>query len=86
MKKLALAVTLGFAATLLLSAGSYAAAPVPCENALKDLKTALSSAKPSDADKAKIADLQNKGTERCKADDDQGADNYFAQAMKLIGK
>jgi 2-methylisocitrate lyase-like PEP mutase family enzyme len=30
--------------------------------------------------------LVAKGLERCKADDDAGADDLFAQAMKLTGK
>jgi hypothetical protein len=63
-----------------------AANPVPCENMLKDLKAATKDAKLSDADKAKVADLQGKGLERCKADDDAGADTFFADAMKIMGK
>jgi hypothetical protein len=60
--------------------------PVPCENALKELRTAVGGAKLNDTDKAKVADLQAKGLERCKADDDAGADAFFADAMKLLPK
>jgi hypothetical protein len=59
---------------------------VPCENMLKDLRAALQNAKPSDADAAKIKELEDKGIERCNADDDARADEFFAQAMKILGK
>ena len=65
---------------------AVAASPVPCENMLNDLKAATKGAKLSDADNAKVADLQGKGLERCKADDDAGADAFFADAMKIVGK
>ena len=63
-----------------------AANPVPCEKALGDLKTAISGATLSDADKATVTDLEGKGLERCKADDDAGADAFFSEAMKLVAK
>jgi hypothetical protein len=63
-----------------------AAAPVPCEKMLSDVKAAIGTAKVSDADKQKVADLQAKGLERCKADDDAGADDFFTQALKIMGK
>jgi hypothetical protein len=59
---------------------------VPCENMLKDLRTAMQTAKPSDADAAKIKELEDKGIERCNADDDARADQFFAQALKILGK
>jgi len=62
------------------------AATVPCEDALKTLRAAEAAAKPGDADKAKVADLEAKGIERCNADDDKRADDFFAQAMKILGK
>jgi 2-methylisocitrate lyase-like PEP mutase family enzyme len=65
---------------------AFAADPVPCEQTLSDLKAAASSATLSDADKAKVADLENQGIERCKADDDAGADALFAEATKVMGK
>lgn len=63
-----------------------AASPVPCEDMLKQVNTAEKAAKLSDADKKKVADLKSQGLERCKADDDAGADGFFAQALKLMGK
>jgi len=59
---------------------------VPCEKMLADLRDALKSAKPSDADAAKIKELEDKGIERCNADDDARADQFFGQAMKILGK
>jgi len=53
---------------------------------LKDLRAALQTAKPSDADAAKIKELEDKGIERCNADDDARADQFFAQALKILGK
>ena len=35
---------------------------------------------------AKVADLQAKGTERCNADDDRRADDFFAQGLTLLAK
>ena len=71
---------------VLPTAISAAAEPVPCEKMLGDVKAALNSAKLSDTDKAKVADLQSKGIERCKADDDARADGFFTQALALMGK
>ncbi len=62
------------------------AAPVPCEKMLEQVRTALAAAKLSDADKTKVVDLQNKGIERCKADDDAHADEFFTAALKALGK
>ena len=75
----AIAMTLGLAAPA-------RAATVPCEDMLKELRATLSKAAPSDADKATVADLQAKGIERCNADDDKRADDFFAQALKILGK
>jgi hypothetical protein len=77
--------TVAFFAILPLSA-SQSAAPVPCEKMLNDVRAALAATKLSDADKAKVADLENKGIERCKADDDVHADEFFAAALKAMGK
>ncbi len=65
---------------------AFAAAVTPCEDMLKDVQSAAASAKLKAADRATFADLQMKGTERCKADDDAGADKFFADALKLAGK
>ncbi len=40
----------------------------------------------SDANKAAYEDLKTKGIERCNADDDKRADDFFKQAMDLLGK
>ena len=53
---------------------------VPCENVLADLRAALQDAQPSDADAAKVKELEDKGIERCNADDDKHADEFFVQA------
>lgn len=82
----ALSTLLVISAMPTVSLAAAAANPVPCENMLNDLKAATKDAKLSDADKAKVADLQGKGLERCKADDDAGADTFFADAMKIMGK
>jgi hypothetical protein len=62
------------------------AAPTPCEDALKALRATEATAKLNAADKAKVSDLEAKGIERCNADDDKRADDFFAQAMKVMGK
>lgn len=65
---------------------AHADEPVPCEKMLADLRAALDKAKPSDADAAKIKELEDKGMERCNADDDQRADEFFTQALKILGQ
>jgi hypothetical protein len=76
-----------FAAAVVPTTATFAAtAPAPCEDMLNNVKAALKDAKLSDADKAKVSDLENQGLERCKADDDAGADDFFAQALKVMGK
>lgn len=62
------------------------AAATPCETMLKDLRAAEGAAKLNASDKAKVAELETKGIERCNADDDERADDFFAQAMKVLGK
>ncbi|MGO4122945.1 hypothetical protein AB4Z01_01035 [Inquilinus sp. YAF38] len=73
-------------ATVSVLAAPAQAAPPPCEDMLEQLRAALATATPSDTDKAAITDLQAKGIERCNADDDKRADDFFAQALKLLGK
>ena len=85
MNKFALA--FAFAATAItIPLASAVAAPTPCETALKDLRAAEAKATPNDADKNKVSELETKGIERCNADDDKRADDFFAQAMKILGK
>ncbi|WP_137930271.1 hypothetical protein [Mesorhizobium comanense] len=85
MKRFAFALA---AAALAVSASISAAsaAPAPCEETLKALRAAEGQAKLNTADKAKVLDLESKGIERCNADDDKRADDFFAQAMKVMGK
>lgn len=85
MKKLLLAVALGTFSVAGLPFHAMAAT-VPCEDMLKDLRATEAAAKLSDADKATVTELENKGVERCNADDDKRADDFFAQAMKIMGK
>lgn len=86
MNKLIIAAAIStFAAVNSLPTASLAA-PVPCEQMLKDVRAATKDAKLSDVDKAKVADLEGQGLERCKADDDAGADAFFAEALKIMGK
>lgn len=79
-----------FLAAIAFAAPTYiavaAAEDVPCEDMLKDLRAAEASATLSAADAAKLKELEDKGIERCTADDDARADEFFAQALKLLGK
>jgi hypothetical protein len=59
--------------------------PVPCEDLLKQLRAAEAAHPAADPAKTKVAELENKGIERCNADDDKRADAFFADAIKLIG-
>lgn len=86
MKKLTLALLLGITSAGALSSIAHAA-NVPCEEMLAQLRTAEAAATNlSDADKAKIAELEAKGVERCNADDDKRADAFFSEALALLGK
>jgi hypothetical protein len=73
---------------LLVGAASVAAdaATVPCEDMLKQLRDAEKTASLNDADKAAAAELKSKGIERCNADDDKRADEFFADALKIVTK
>ena len=53
---------------------------------LQQLRTAVDAAKLGDADAAKVKELEDKGIERCNADDDKRADDFFDQAMKIVSK
>ncbi len=68
------------------SVASAFAGPAPCEDALKALRAAEATAKLGDPDKNKVSELETKGIERCNADDDKRADDFFTQAMKVMGK
>ena len=84
MNKLTATVCLLVLAGVMSTATS--AAPVPCEQMLDQVRSALKTATLSDAERAKVVDLENKGIERCKADDDTHADEFFQQALILMGK
>jgi hypothetical protein len=68
------------------ASSAFAANTVPCEKILADLRAAQKTVKVSDADAAKVAGLEDKGIERCNADDDGHADEFFSQAMKILSK
>jgi hypothetical protein len=70
----------------LAAPAAWSAKAVPCEDMLKQLRTAVDAAKLSDADAAKVKELEDKGIERCNADDDKRADDFFDQAMKIVSK
>ena len=60
--------------------------PLPCEDMLAQYRAVQPKAAGlDDATKAKIAELESKGLERCNADDDKRADDFFGQAIQLIG-
>ncbi|MGF7163289.1 hypothetical protein FHS85_004952 [Rhodoligotrophos appendicifer] len=59
---------------------------IPCETMLRQLRTGKADARISDADMTKVVVIENKGIERCNADDDKRADDFFAQALKILGK
>ncbi|HEX8048797.1 hypothetical protein HB780_01445 (plasmid) [Rhizobium lusitanum] len=65
---------------------AHAAAAAPCEDTLKTMRAAKATAKLSDADMAKVNDLEAKAIERCNADDDVRSDKFLADAMKIMGK
>ncbi|TPK71821.1 hypothetical protein FKO01_26635 [Mesorhizobium sp. B2-3-3] len=85
MRRYALAIALGIVAVS-GPVSSVFAATAPCEETLKTLRAAEATAKLGDADKNKVSELETKGIERCNADDDKRADDFFAQAMKVMGK
>lgn len=60
--------------------------PLPCEVMLDTFRTTLTGATLTDADRAAVEALQAKGTERCNADDDQRADDFFAQGIALMSR
>ena len=53
---------------------------------LNDLRNAEKTVQCSEADTAKVAELKDKGIERCNADDDERADKFFAEALQILGK
>ncbi|MDB5203953.1 MAG: hypothetical protein JWQ27_3362 [Ferruginibacter sp.] len=60
--------------------------PLPCEDMLAKYRAVQpNAASLDDATKAKVVELEAKGLERCNADDDKRADDFFGQAIQLIG-
>ncbi|MET3897428.1 hypothetical protein ABIB57_001365 [Devosia sp. UYZn731] len=60
--------------------------PLPCEDMLAKYRAAQAKAASlDDATRTKAAALEAKGLERCNADDDKRADDFFGQAIQLIG-
>ncbi len=57
---------------------------LPCEAMLATFRDALATATLADTDRATATDLQSRGTERCNADDDTRADDFFAQGLALM--
>ncbi|NKB84034.1 hypothetical protein [Brucella grignonensis] len=67
-------------------AGGFAhAAPVACEDLKAKIEAEMQTKKPAAADQVKFNDLKAKGDERCKAEDDHRADDFYTQALALIG-
>lgn len=77
---------IAFGLVLSLPVPAFADEEVPCEKMLNDLRDAEQTAQLNDADKAKVAELKDKGIERCNADDDERADKFFAEALQILGK
>lgn len=87
MKKVLLATVLMIAAAgAPFSVSTVRAATVPCEDMLKDMRAAKAAASLSEADMARVNDLETKAVERCNADDDARSDGFLTDAMKIMGK
>lgn len=71
---------------VLLTSNLSQATNVPCEDSLSQLRDLESKSTASDAVKAEVAVLETKGVERCNADDDKRANDFFAQATQLLAK
>ena len=57
---------------------------LPCEVMLETFRTMQSGATLTDANCTAVAELEAKGTERCNADDDTRAADFFAQGIALM--
>lgn len=58
--------------------------PLPCETMLEQFRNTRAAATLSDPERTQIDLLQTRGTERCNADDDARADDFFAQGIALM--
>ncbi|MFK0273119.1 hypothetical protein ACIQUG_05560 [Ensifer sp. NPDC090286] len=79
-------VRFALASLFALAMHSASLAKVPCEDTLKDVRSARSAATLSTTDAVKVDELINKGIDRCNADDDDRANGLFKQAMTAMGK
>jgi hypothetical protein len=75
-----------FCLAVALPVVGHAAAARPCEDVLKDMRTAKASANLTPDAKSKVDALEAKAVERCNADDDKRADAFLQEAMTLMGK
>ena len=57
---------------------------LPCEVMLDQFRTARAAAHILPANVDRVDTLEVKGTERCNADDDTRADDFFAQGIALM--
>jgi hypothetical protein len=71
---------------LISSPCTASAGAVPCETMLQELRSVQRSASLDDPKRIAILELIVKGLERCTADDDRAADQFFSQALKLMQK
>jgi hypothetical protein len=62
------------------------AGAIPCETMLQKLRSVQRSASLDDPKRNAVVELIMKGLERCTADDDRAADQFFSQALKLMQK
>jgi hypothetical protein len=59
---------------------------LPCEVMLETFRSKLTAARLSDEQHKEVVALQAKGTERCNADDDKRAGDFFAQGLALMNQ
>ena len=71
---------------LISSPCTASAGAVPCETMLQELRSVQSSTSLDDPKRIAILELIMKGLERCTADDDRRADQFFSEALKLMQK
>jgi hypothetical protein len=86
MRTFTLAVLAGTFAAAALASGFASAETVACEDLQAKLETALKTTTPGAADKAKFDDLKARGDERCKSEDDRRADDFYTQALAMLGQ
>jgi hypothetical protein len=86
MKAIVAVAVLNAALAIAAISGPAAAAAVPCEDMLKQMRDAKKSTQIADADMKKVNDLETRAVERCNADDDARSDKFLAEAMKIMGK